>query len=129
MFKGRNILVAEDNVLNQKIVSHTLIKNGATVTIAINGTEVIKEMSNRKFDLILMDLYMPEMDGFEATEYIRDTLKNPVPIIALSASNFEEEMKKCINTGMNACIVKPFDIVKLQNTLNESSLLKHLIDQ
>jgi CheY-like chemotaxis protein len=129
LFKGRNILVAEDNVLNQKIVSHTLIKNGATVTIAINGTEVIKEMSNRNFDLILMDLYMPEMDGFEATEYIRDTLKNPVPIIALSASNFEEEMKKCINTGMNACIVKPFDIVKLQNTLNESALLKHLIDQ
>jgi len=129
LFKGRNILVAEDNVLNQKIVSHTLIKNGATVTIAINGTEVIKEISNRSFDFILMDLYMPEMDGFEATEYIRDTLKNPVPIIALSASNFEGEMRKCINTGMNACIVKPFDIVKLKNTLTESALLKHLLDR
>lgn len=126
MLTGTNILVAEDNILNQKIVSHILVKSGAAVTIAINGNEVINAMEKVKFDLILMDLYMPLMDGFETTEYIRKTLKNNIPIIALSASNFEDEMKKCISTGMNACIVKPFEIQKLKKTMTEMGLLNQM---
>ncbi len=117
MLKDLKILIAEDNVLNQKIVSHNLLKSGANVTVAINGNEVIEEMNRGQYDLILMDLYMPLTDGFEATEYIRQTLNSKIPIIALSASNYEDEMKRCINIGMNACIVKPFDIEKLQKTL------------
>lgn len=128
MLTGKTILVAEDNILNQKIVSHNLIKYGASVTIAANGNEVIREISKRKFDLILMDLYMPEMDGFEATTHIRQFLNDNTPIIALSASNFEDEMKKCINTGMNACIVKPFETQKLLKTLTELGLL-HIVKQ
>lgn len=126
MLTGLNILVAEDNVLNQKIVSHNLMKNGASVTIAVNGNEVIRAMENGKFDLILMDLYMPVMDGFEATTHIRQTMKDNTPIIAFSASNFEEEMKKCIDTGMNACIVKPFEIQKLEKTIKEMGLLNQM---
>lgn len=126
MLTGVNILVAEDNVLNQRIVSHNLTKSGAVVTIAVNGNEVIRAMENGKFDLILMDLFMPEMDGFEATTYIRQTLRDNTPIIALSASNYEDEMKKCINTGMNACIVKPFDIQKLLKTLTEIGLINQM---
>ncbi len=126
MLTGIKILVAEDNALNQKIVSHNLMKNGASVTIAVNGNEVIKAMENGRFDLILMDLFMPEMDGFEATTYIRQTLRDNTPIIALSASSFEEEMKKCIDTGMNACIVKPFEIQKLEKTITEMGLLNQM---
>jgi CheY-like chemotaxis protein len=126
LLTGIKILVAEDNVLNQKIVSHSLTKNGAAVTIAVNGNEVIRAMENGRFDLILMDLFMPEMDGFEATTYIRQTLRDNIPIIALSASNFEEEMKKCTDTGMNACIVKPFEIKKLEKTITEMGLLNQM---
>lgn len=126
MLTGIKILVAEDNVLNQKIVSHSLTKNGAAVTIAVNGNEVIRAMENGRFDLILMDLFMPEMDGFEATTYIRQTLRDNIPIIALSASNFEDEMKKCISTGMNACIVKPFEIRKLEKTMTEIGLVNQM---
>ena len=126
MLTGINILVAEDNALNQKIVSHNLMKNGASVTIAVNGHEVIRAMENGRFDLILMDLFMPLMDGFEATTYIRQTLRDNTPIIALSASSFEEEMKKCIDTGMNACIVKPFEIQKLEKTITEMGILNQM---
>ena len=126
MLTGIKILVAEDNALNQKIVSHNLIKSGAAVTIAVNGNEVIRAMENGRFDLILMDLFMPEMDGFEATTYIRQTLRDNIPIIALSASNFEDEMKKCISTGMNACIVKPFEIRKLEKTMTEIGLVNQM---
>jgi CheY-like chemotaxis protein len=126
LLTGIKILVAEDNVLNQKIVSHSLTKNGAAVTIAVNGNEVIRAMENGRFDLILMDLFMPEMDGFEATTYIRQTLRDNIPIIALSASNFEDEMKKCISTGMNACIVKPFEIRKLEKTMTEIGLVNQM---
>ena len=119
MLKDLKILIAEDNVLNQKIVSHNLLRSGANVTLAINGNEVIEEMTRGHYDLILMDLYMPLTDGFEATEYIRQTLNNNIPIIALSASNFEDEIKRCMSIGMDACIVKPFDLEKLQKTLLE----------
>ena len=102
------------------------MKNGASVTIAANGNEVIKAMENGRFDLILIDLFMTKMEGFEATTYITQTLRNKTTIIALSASSFENEMKKCIDTGMNACILKPFEIQKLEKTITEMGLLNQM---
>lgn len=109
MLTGLNILVAEDNSLNQRIVSFILQKQNAAATIANNGTEALEQLKNKHFDLILMDLQMPEMDGFETTTYVRQTMKSDIPIIAMSASSFEEDMKKCLQLGMNDCISKPFE--------------------
>lgn len=120
MLSRFKILVAEDNPLNQKIAVFLLSKHGASVTTVLNGREAVREIENNgQYDLILMDLQMPEMDGFEATEYIRKTLKNSVPIVALSASSYEDEIKKCYDTGMNGCITKPIDADKLYETIRK----------
>ena len=105
--------MAEDNSLNQRIVNFILQKQNAKVTITPNGSVAIDEMRQTAFDIILMDIQMPERDGYEATRYIRDELRSLVPIIALSASKLEDDQKKCIAAGMNTCISKPFDPVEL----------------
>ena len=109
MLSGLKILVAEDNELSQKIANYILQKQGAVVDAALNGEQAIECMQNNHYDVIIMDIHMPVMDGYEATEYIRNTMKNNIPIIGLTASNWEEEYEQCFNKGMNACIVKPFD--------------------
>jgi CheY-like chemotaxis protein len=114
-------LVAEDNPLNQKIAVFMLAKQGATVTTVSNGLEAVKALAEEKYDVVLMDLQMPEMDGFEATEYIRNTLKSDVPVLALSASNYEDEIDNCIRSGMNGCVTKPIDSDKLYETIRSIS--------
>lgn len=109
LLKGLNILVAEDNSLNQRIAKFILQKQGAESTIVNNGGEAIEQLQQGGFDAVLMDLQMPEVDGYEATAYIRQTLKSNIPIIALSASTLEADERKCLDAGMNACISKPFD--------------------
>ncbi len=113
MLTGYKILVAEDNTLNQKIATFILNKEGAKVTTVLNGLEAVKELEHNSYDLILMDLQMPEMDGFETATYIRNVLKSKVPIIALSASTMENEYEKCIEAGMTTCVIKPLDKDKL----------------
>jgi two-component system, sensor histidine kinase and response regulator len=115
LLTGYRILVADDNTLNQKIATFLLGKDGAEVKIVSNGAEAVNAVREYPYDLILMDLQMPEMDGIEATIYIREVLKSNIPIIALSASNSEEETEKCMNAGMNGNIVKPIDLGKLHN--------------
>lgn len=119
MLSGYKILVAEDNPLNQKIAVFMLSKQQAIVTTVSNGQEAIRELEKQHFDMVLMDLQMPEMDGFEATEYIRKVLKSTIPVVALSASSYEDEIKKCFDTGMNACITKPIDAEKLYDTIRK----------
>jgi len=110
MLEGFNILVAEDNIVNQKIANYILQKHGAAVQIACNGKEAITYLSSEAhFDIVLMDLQMPGMDGFTTAKYIRNEMKNNVPIIGFSASIFADEMSECIDAGMNTCILKPFD--------------------
>ncbi|MBE2290049.1 MAG: response regulator [Chitinophagaceae bacterium] len=121
MLTGLRILLAEDNSLNQKIANFMLAKNGVEVVTVGNGIEVINELEKNEYDLVLMDVQMPEMDGLEATEHIRKVMKNNIPIVALSASNFEDELKKCLAFGMNAYIVKPIDIVKLSDIIDTLS--------
>ncbi|MCF8449032.1 MAG: response regulator [Taibaiella sp.] len=113
MLTGYKILVAEDNTLNQRIATLILNKQGAKVTTVLNGLEALRELGRNSYDLILMDLQMPEMDGFETANYIRNVLKSKVPIIALSASTLENEYDRCIEAGMCTCIIKPLDKDKL----------------
>ncbi len=122
MLTGYKILVAEDNSLNQKIATYLLSKNGAQVVLVSDGEEAVKQLEANKFDLVLMDIQMPGMDGIQTTRHIRTELKSNIPIIALSASSYDDEYKECIEAGMNACIIKPIDIEKLSaiiTTLNE----------
>jgi CheY-like chemotaxis protein len=119
LLTGYNILVAEDNPLNQKIAVFLLTKHGARVVTAVNGVDAIKKLQEDSFDIVLMDLQMPEMDGFEATQYIRNTLKSNIPVLALSASNYEDEIEKCLKAGMNGCIAKPIDADMLYNTIKK----------
>lgn len=117
MLTGYKILVAEDNPLNQKVTSFLLQKLGAISTVVADGSIAVKLVESDEFDLILMDLHMPEMDGYEATEYIRKTLNRDLPVVALSATSFEEEKQRCLDAGMNACITKPLDAEKLTETI------------
>jgi CheY-like chemotaxis protein len=109
LLKGINILVVEDNLLNQKIVGFILKKQGAVITMAMNGRDAIDMLLKVPFDIVLMDLQMPEMDGFTAIERIRKEMKSDVPIIALTAGLLVEEIAQCEQIGANGCMSKPID--------------------
>lgn len=107
--KNRRILVVEDIVLNQLLMKTLLEDFGFQMDIANNGKIAIEKLSTRSYDIILMDLQMPEMNGFEATEYIRNTLNSQIPIIALTADVTTVDVEKCKAVGMNDYISKPID--------------------
>ena len=114
--KGMRILLAEDNLLNQFVAKQILEEWEIVLEIANTGVEVLEKMAKQDFDLILMDLQMPEMDGFEATEYIRTKLsapENSIPIIALTADAFQDTRQKALEIGMNAVVTKPFQTEEL----------------
>jgi CheY-like chemotaxis protein len=108
-----NLLLAEDNLTNQIITAKFLEKLGYKTDIANNGIEVLQCISNKKYDLIIMDCQMPEMDGFEATRRIRkgqNGLTNSnVPIIAMTAHARIEDKNNCLSSGMNDYLTKPID--------------------
>lgn len=107
----RKILVAEDVAINQIIVKQILSDWGHEVVIVNNGEEAYQAHQRQNFDLILMDIHMPEMDGYEATQLIRklnDTNKAAVPIIALTANAFKQETERFAEAGFNDYVTKPF---------------------
>ncbi|MHB1922688.1 MAG: Hpt domain-containing protein, partial [Chitinophagaceae bacterium] len=109
LIRGRSVLVAEDNIINQKVVFYTLQKAGLSSEMANNGKEAIAKLqSGKKYDIILMDIQMPELDGYKTTEYIRQILKSDIPIIAMTATALKGEREKCLGIGMNDYISKPF---------------------
>lgn len=110
-------MVAEDNLLNQKIVNFILQKQHATIANAINGQQAIDCLAQGDFDIILMDLQMPEMDGYTAAKYIRNNMHLQLPIVAVTASISDAELNESINCGMNAYISKPFDPDSLCDTI------------
>ncbi len=116
---NKNILVAEDNAINQMVVKHTLLKLGAKADIAGDGVEAIEKFKNNRYDLILMDIQMPLMDGYEATAYIRNQLHSNVPIIAMTAFALNGEDEKCIECGMNGYVSKPFSIDEFSNVIQK----------
>jgi PAS domain S-box-containing protein len=122
---NHKILVVEDNQVNQKIVQMMLKKMGYQCEVAENGLEAIQCLKQKNYDLIFMDMQMPEMDGITATkEIIKIHGKKAPPIIAMTANVFEEDKKKCFAAGMKDFVAKP--IVKL--TL-EKILTKYLIEE
>ncbi|HVW98417.1 MAG TPA: two-component regulator propeller domain-containing protein [Mucilaginibacter sp.] len=118
--KPLNILVAEDNAINQKMILKVLEKLGYHAALATNGREVISMLDEEYFDLILMDVQMPEMDGLEATKYIREHNQKQPIIIAMTANAMVEDREICIKAGMNDYISKPLKIDTLITMLRDT---------
>jgi signal transduction histidine kinase len=119
-YKHIKVLLAEDNIVNQKVMYRFFERWGINLTIVENGKEAVDLVKTMNFDLILMDLQMPIMDGYEATEIIRsmkDTSKNKIPIIALTAAALSEVKKEVYASGMNDFVTKPFDPIELQKKM------------
>ncbi|PID43888.1 MAG: histidine kinase [Gammaproteobacteria bacterium] len=114
--KGR-ILYAEDNVVNRKLIEILVTKTGATLKTAVNGAEALKMTSDEQFDLILMDIQMPIMDGKDATIAIRKS-GNTTPIVALTANIMAEDIREYKEAGCNDCLSKPVDKKRLYATLS-----------
>src|SRR6185295_3976736 len=104
------ILLAEDNPVNQKLVMRILEKRGHTVRVAGDGRRAVEAFAAESFDLVLMDVQMPEMDGFEATAVIRGlehSTGGHVPIVALTAHALKGDDERCASAGMDAYLTKP----------------------
>lgn len=115
-----NVLVVDDNRVNQRVASLTLKKWNVNVSVADDAKSAIEQLKNSIFHIILMDIAMPEMDGLEATKFIRTQLPAPIstiPIIAMTASALIGEEEKCITAGMNDYISKPFNPNDLFNKI------------
>lgn len=112
------ILLVEDNEFNREVACNTLNYYHCKITEAVDGAKAIELLKNgNTFDIILMDLQMPIMDGFEATNIIRTELKINIPIIALTANAFKSELEQCLKIGMNDYVTKPFEEDVLLNTI------------
>ena len=127
---GARILVAEDNALNMEIAEFMLEEKGAVITKAWDGeqaAEIWKDSKPGTFDIILMDLMMPGMGGIEATRIIRESGRNDaktVPIIAMSANIFAEDIERCTAAGMTDHIPKPLDMDKLTDIVSRYTVKK-----
>jgi len=121
MNAGFRVLVVDDNVVNQTVVSHLLHKLGAVVSRAGNGMEALDELRRRDFDVVLMDCQMPEMDGYEATRQLRQFESTHrtrhIPVIALTANALATDRSKCLAAGMNYYLSKPIDRQRLEQAL------------
>jgi two-component system sensor histidine kinase/response regulator len=114
------ILLAEDNLVNQRLATRLLEKRGHFVVLAANGLEAVTAFEKGSFDLALMDLQMPEMDGFEATAAIREKEKvagSHLPIVALTAHAMKGDREKCLEAGMDGYLTKPIRPQELDNLL------------
>ncbi|MCK9639563.1 MAG: response regulator [Prolixibacteraceae bacterium] len=116
------VLLVEDNMLNQKLMIINLSKLNCHVTIANNGLEGLNLFRDQKFDVILMDLMMPVMDGFESSFEIRKLEKEEIdrgytPIIAFTANTLNNDFQKCIEYGMDYLMEKPFNGFKFKEII------------
>jgi CheY-like chemotaxis protein len=121
--EDRKILVVEDVELNQHLARHIMESWGCVVEIAENGSLAVEKVINTDFDLILMDIQMPVMDGMEATRRIRemnDERKSVVPIVALTANAMKSECETYLRIGMNDCLAKPFEEPMLFETISRN---------
>lgn len=118
--KSKHILVVDDNEINQMIIAKMLSKNGATYEVANNGSIAIEKMKTSNFDLVLLDLQMPVMDGYQTANYIRNNVgefRKDVPILAVTANALASEKEKCFQLGMNEYLCKPFQQDELIATI------------
>ncbi len=124
---GIRILLAEDNLINQKVARAVLAKRGHSVTIASNGREAVELCEKQPFDLVLMDVQMPEMDGLQATALLRSHRRadlRSLPIIAMTAHAMQEAIDSCLAAGMDAHVSKPIDAARLHALIDEILLQK-----
>jgi len=125
LHKGKqklNILIVDDNAINRKVAEMTLSKLGHQTQMAVNGYEAYHQFLNNSFDIILMDVHMPEMDGLETTALIRkyekeNNIVNPIPIIAMTAAAMKGDKERFLESGMNEYISKPFKISDIEKVL------------
>jgi CheY-like chemotaxis protein len=120
---GLQILLAEDNPVSQKLAKRLLEKRGHRVTLASSGREVLQAVERERFDLILMDIQMPEVDGFEATARIRQRERGTgrqVPIIAVTAHATEHDRERCLEADMDGYISKPFLAKELDEAIEKA---------
>jgi signal transduction histidine kinase/ActR/RegA family two-component response regulator len=128
-FDVKRALIVEDNVINQKVLFKLLEKIEINSDIANNGKEAVMLFDQNEYDIIFMDLHMPEMDGFEATAKIQESnkyKKGAIPIIAVTASAFDEDKVKAISKGMDDFITKPIILKNLEETIIKQINLKVL---
>jgi CheY-like chemotaxis protein len=114
------VLLAEDNEVNQKLARRLLEKRGHRVTVATNGFQAVQALEKQPFDLVLMDMQMPEMDGLEATAAIREKEKFSglhTPIIALTAHAMKGDKERCVAGGMDGYLAKPIRSQELDELL------------
>lgn len=112
------ILLVEDNILNQKVISYNLGKLNYEVVAVSNGIDALSNLKENKFNLVLMDLMLPGMNGYEITREIRKTEKQAgvekeIPIIAITANTLDNDRQKCLDVGMNDYLSKPFTVEEL----------------
>jgi PAS domain S-box-containing protein len=119
---GLRMLVVEDNLINQQVAQEVLMQEGAVVAVAVSGRQGIEAISSgEKFDAVLMDIQMPEMDGYEATRLIRGMAgMTELPIIAMTANALPADRELCLAAGMNDHVGKPFDVDKLVAVIRRS---------
>jgi PAS domain S-box-containing protein len=129
LLKDRRILIVEDNPINQQITGQLLRNAGAGVTFADDGEQAIRVLGRERFDLIIMDLQMPVMDGFEATRQLRQQLRLETPVLAMTASAIRDGRKRCLETGMNDYMLKPFELQEFFDRLTQllPSMTRHSI--
>jgi CheY-like chemotaxis protein len=122
-----NILIAEDNAINIQVAKYILSKVTPNLDFVMDGEDAVEHFRNKPYDLILMDVKMPVMDGLEATQKIRQIETGldgncHIPIIAMTASNSCEEAKLCCEAGMDDFLSKPFNIDDFRNILKSINL-------
>ncbi len=116
-FEGRRALVAEDEAVNRKVATRMLAKLGFAVDVAVNGVEAVAAGATSRYDIVLMDCRMPEMDGYEATRELRRCQNPRVPIVALTASACKDDRERCLAAGMDDFLTKPVTLASLADVV------------
>ena len=118
------ILIAEDNPMNQRLIKHLMKNWNFNFDLVFNGSQALEALKKQPYDLVLMDIQMPEMDGYTSTSHIRSELRSKIPIIAMTAHAMEGEREKCLKSGMNDYCSKPINEEKLFEMIQKYLVIK-----
>ncbi|MFN0316295.1 MAG: response regulator, partial [Burkholderiales bacterium] len=118
--KPLDVLLAEDNAINQKLVVGVMGKQGHRVSVVPNGREAVAAVAGHRYDVVLMDVQMPEMDGLDATRKIRTLLGKGPHIVAMTANAMQGDREQCLAAGMDDYVTKPIRVERLVEALNQA---------